>query len=138
MRNIVVAVLMTAMIVVAGCKGNAPGGASGTANPPFQGDLPQDPYVYAGETGVYGGTLVLSVPDDPKTFNIVRVTDNNTADILWFHVFRCPVDYRNGGDPPDFVRGDRLDAHEGTRAIRAAPRAERRTRADRSGACRGE
>lgn len=105
MRNIVVAVLLTAMIVAAGCKGNAPGGASGTANPPFQGELPQDAYVYAGETGVYGGTLVLSVPDDPKTFNIVRVTDNNTADILWFHVFRCPVDYRNGGDPPDFDPG---------------------------------
>ena len=105
MRNIIVAVVMTAMIVAAGCKGGAPGAASGTPNPPFQGEPPQDVYTYPGETGVYGGTLVLSVPDDPKTFNIIRVTDNATADMLWFHVFRCPVDYRNGGDPPDFDSG---------------------------------
>ena len=105
MRNLIVAVVMTAMIVAAGCKGGAPVGASGNPNPPFQGEPPQDAYVYPGETGVYGGTMVLSVPDDPKTFNIIRVTDNATADVLWFHVFRCPVDYRNGGDPPDFDPG---------------------------------
>jgi peptide/nickel transport system substrate-binding protein len=105
MRNLIVAVVMTAMIVAAGCKGGGPVGASGTPNPPFQGEPPQDAYVYPGETGVYGGTMVLSVPDDPKTFNIIRVTDNATADVLWFHVFRCPVDYRNGGDPPDFDPG---------------------------------
>lgn len=105
MRNIIVAVVMTAMIVAAGCKGSAPGGASGIPNPPFQGDPPQDVYRYDGETGIYGGTLVSSVPDDPKTFNIILSSDNATADVLWFHVFRCPVDYRNGGNPPDFDPG---------------------------------
>lgn len=105
MRNFVVAVLMTAMIVAVGCKGGAPSVASGTPNPPFQGELPQDAYLYSGEAGIYGGTLVLSVPDDPKTFNIIRVTDTATADVLWFNVFRCPIDYRNGGDPPDFDPG---------------------------------
>ncbi len=105
MRNIVAAVVMTAMIVAAGCQGGAPRVASGTPNPPFQGDPPQDAYKYTGEPGVYGGTMVLSTPDDPKTFNIIRATDNTSADVLWFNVFRCPVDYRNGGDPPDFDPG---------------------------------
>lgn len=105
MKKTVVAVVMTAMIAVAGCKVGAPGGASGVPNPPFEGDVPQDVYKYPGETGVYGGTLVGSVPDDPKTFNIILASDNATADVLWFNIFRCPVDYRNGGNPPDFDPG---------------------------------
>ena len=105
MRNIVVAVVMTAMIIATGCGGGATGVASGTPNPPFQGDPPQDAYKYNGETGSYGGTLVLSVQDDPKTFNIIRATDAPTADVVWFNVFRCPVDYRNGDERPDFDPG---------------------------------
>ena len=105
MRNIVVAVVMTAMIIATGCGGGAPSVASGTPNPPFQGDPPQDVYKYNGETGSYGGTLVLSVQDDPKTFNIIRATDAPTADVVWFNVFRCPVDYRNGDERPDFDPG---------------------------------
>ena len=105
MRNIVVAVVMTAMIVATGCGGGAPSVASGAPNPPFEGDPPQDAYKYNGETGSYGGTLVLSVQDDPKTFNIIRATDAPTADVVWYNVFRCPVDYRNGDERPDFDPG---------------------------------
>jgi peptide/nickel transport system substrate-binding protein len=105
MRNIVVAVVMTAMIVSAGCRGGSSGGVSGTPNPPFQGEPPQDAYKYTGETGAYGGTMVLSTPDDPKTFNIILASDTATADVLWFNVFRCPIDFRNGGNPPDFDPG---------------------------------
>jgi peptide/nickel transport system substrate-binding protein len=105
MKKLVVAVVMTAMIVVAGCRVGAPGGPTGTPNPPFEGDPPQDAYLYTGETGVHGGTIVLSTPDDPKTFNIILGSDTATADVLWFNLFRCPVDYRNGGDPPDFDPG---------------------------------
>ena len=105
MKKIAVAVVMTAMIVAAGCRSGGPSVASGTPNPAFEGAPPQDAYLYAGETGVYGGTLVLSTPDDPKTFNIIRGTDTATADVLWYNVFRCPVDYRTGGDPPDFDPG---------------------------------
>jgi peptide/nickel transport system substrate-binding protein len=105
MRNIVAAVVMTAMIVAAGCRGGATSVASGSPNPPFEGEPPQDAYKYTGETGVYGGTMVLSVPDDPKTFNIIRATDAPTADVVWFNVFRCPVDYRNGDERPDFDPG---------------------------------
>ncbi len=105
MRNIVAAVVMTAMIVAAGCRGGATRIASGTPNPPFEGDAPQDAYAYNGEPGTHGGTLVLSVPEDPKTFNIIRATDSNTADVVWYNVFRCPVDYRNGDARPDFDPG---------------------------------
>jgi len=93
------------MIIATACGGRAPSVASGTPNPPFEGDPPQDAYRYNGETGSYGGTLVLSVPDDPKTFNIVLASDSASADVLWFNIFRCPVDYRNGGNPPDFDPG---------------------------------
>jgi len=105
MKKIAVAVVMTAMILAAGCRSSGPGGATGVPNPPFEGEPPEDAYKYSGETGVYGGTLVLSTPDDPKTFNIIRGTDTATADVLWYNVFRCPIDYRNGGDPPDFDPG---------------------------------
>ncbi|HZM88491.1 MAG TPA: ABC transporter substrate-binding protein [Blastocatellia bacterium] len=105
MRNIAAAVVMTAMIVAAGCRGSAPGGVTGTPNPPFLGEPPQDVYTYTGEPGIYGGALVLSTPDDPKTFNIILASDTATADVLWYNVYRCPVDYRNGGDPPDFDPG---------------------------------
>ena len=105
MRNIVAAVVMTAMIIAVGCQGGAPSVTSGTPNPPFQGEPPQDAYKYTGEPGVHGGSIVLSTPDDPKTFNIILASDSASADVLWFNVFRCPVDYRNVGDPPDFDPG---------------------------------
>jgi peptide/nickel transport system substrate-binding protein len=79
--------------------------ASGTPNPPFEGNPPQEPYVFQGEVGKYGGQIVLALPDDMKTFNIIRATETASADVLWVHVFRCLVDYRNGGDPPDYDAG---------------------------------
>src|SRR5262245_57269888 len=105
MRNVVAALVMTALIVGAGCKNSSTSTTSGTPNPPFQGDIPQDVYKFTGEIGTYGGTMVLSEPDDPKTFNIILASDNATADVLWYNIFRCPVDYRNGGNPPDFDPG---------------------------------
>jgi len=105
MRNTVVAVLIAAMMVIAGCRGGGSRSVSGTPNPPFEGDPPEDAYKYTGEAGIYGGTIVLSQPDDPKTFNVIRATDTPSAEVLWYNVFRCPVDYRNGGDPPDFDSG---------------------------------
>ena len=105
MRNVVAAVVMMALIAGAACKNTSTSTTSGTPNPPFQGDIPQDVYKFTGEPGTYGGTMVLSVPDDPKTFNIILASDTASADVLWYNVFRCPVDYRNGGNPPDFDPG---------------------------------
>jgi peptide/nickel transport system substrate-binding protein len=108
MKKIAVAAVITAIIAIAtACTRNGPGPVttSGVPNPPFQGEPPQDAYVYKGPTGVYGGRLVLATPDDLSSYNIVRATDNATADVIWFNVFRCLVDYRNGDDPPDFDPG---------------------------------
>src|SRR5215213_1397552 len=76
MKKIVVALVMTAMIAAAGCRGGAAGGATGTPNPPFQGEQPQDAYVFQGEPGVYGGALVADIIGDLRTLNIIRATDN--------------------------------------------------------------
>jgi hypothetical protein len=92
MRRIVVAMVMTAMIAAAGCRGGRPGGATGTPNPPFQGDPPQEPYVFKGEPGVYGGTMVVELVGDLRTLNIIRATDNIATYLLWYHDFRCLVD----------------------------------------------
>jgi len=105
MRNIVAAVVMTAMIVGAGCREGTPSVASGTPNPPFQGDPPQDKYVYQGEEGAYGGTLVLELPNDIRTLNVIRATDNISTYVLWYHVSRCLIDFRNGANPPSFDAG---------------------------------
>jgi peptide/nickel transport system substrate-binding protein len=106
MKRIVVALVMTAIIAGAGCRGGTTGGgATGTPNPPFQGEPPQDAYVFQGEPGVYGGTMVVELVGDLRTLNIVRATDNIATYLLWYHVFRCLVDYQNGADPPDFDAG---------------------------------
>ncbi|HEX8090080.1 MAG TPA: ABC transporter substrate-binding protein, partial [Blastocatellia bacterium] len=105
MKKIIVAMVMTAMIAAAGCRGGAAGGPTGTPNPPFQGEPPLDPYVFQGEPGVYGGTMVVELVGDLRTLNIIRATDNMATQLLWYHVFRCLIDYQNGADPPDFDPG---------------------------------
>jgi peptide/nickel transport system substrate-binding protein len=105
MKRIVVALVMTAMIAAVGCRGGAAGGATGSPNPPFQGDPPQDAYIFEGEPGVYGGTMVVELVGDLRTLNIIRATDNIATYLLWYHVFRCLIDFRNGDDPPDFDPG---------------------------------
>ncbi|HSF25358.1 MAG TPA: ABC transporter substrate-binding protein [Blastocatellia bacterium] len=105
MKKIAVAAVIAALVATAACNSSGPARTSGVPNPPFQGNPPQDVYVYEGETGVHGGSLVLATPDDLSTYNIVLATDNATADVIWFNVFRCLVDYRNGADPPDYDSG---------------------------------
>ena len=106
MKKIAVAALITAIIAIAaGCTNERAALSSGAPNPPFQGEPPQDAYVYKGQPGVHGGRLVLATPDDLSSYNIVRATDNATADVIWYNVFRCLVDYRNGDDPPDYDPG---------------------------------
>ena len=101
MRRILAAVLMAGVLSVAACTRSEPGAPTGTPSPPFQGDPPQDAYLYKGETGSYGGTMVLELQTDIGTFNVVRATDNITTYLLWYHVFRCPIDFLNGGAGAD-------------------------------------
>lgn len=96
---------MTAMLAAAACTGSAPRVASGKPDPPFEGEPPQDVYKYTGETGVYNGTLVLELPNDIRTLNVIRATDNITTYVLWYHVYRCLIDLRNGDNPPSYDVG---------------------------------
>ncbi len=107
MRKLIAFLLTALLAAAAACNGKGGDGyrSSGTPNPQFKGDVPQPPYVYKGPTGVYGGQLVLALPDEIGTFNIIRATDQASADVTWVHIFRCLVDYRNGDDPPDYDAG---------------------------------
>jgi len=105
MKRILCSVLVIGMTVTAACKRSATETIARIPNPPFEGDTPKDAYLFKGESGLYGGAIVLSIPDEPKTFNVMRVTDAATADVICFNVFRSLVDYRNGGEPPDFDLG---------------------------------
>jgi peptide/nickel transport system substrate-binding protein len=74
-------------------------------SPPFEGEPPSEPYLYKGEPGLYGGTLVLAQTSDMNTFNIITASGTSSVYILQVHVFRCLVDYRNGDDPPGYDSG---------------------------------
>lgn len=95
------------LLLVAGCRSanNQNSNAAATPNPPFVGEAPAEAYVFEGEPGIYGGQLVLATPSDMKSFNIVTATEVSTTDILWYHVFRCLVDYRNGDATPAYDSG---------------------------------
>jgi peptide/nickel transport system substrate-binding protein len=105
MRKFMVCAVIVGLMTAAACKHNGAGAPSGTPNPPFQGEPPQDAYVFQGEPGVYGGQLVLDLKNDPASFNVITITDENSAYLLYYHVFRWLIDYRNGGNPPDFDSG---------------------------------
>jgi peptide/nickel transport system substrate-binding protein len=105
MRSVLAIVIASAAALVEIACNPAPATLTGHPDPPFAGEPPQDAYVFDGEPGIYGGTLVLATPDDPKTFNIVLASDTATADILWLNVFRCPVDYRNAGEKRGYDPG---------------------------------
>src|SRR5205085_5300180 len=105
MRRVFIFAVIVVLMTIAACKPGGVGGPSGTPNPPFAGEVPQDAYVFQGEPGVYGGQLVLDLKNDPATFNIITANDENSAYLLYYHVFRWLIDFRNGGDLPDFDSG---------------------------------
>jgi peptide/nickel transport system substrate-binding protein len=105
MKRVIVVAVMIALFAISACKPGAQGGSAGTPNPPFQGEPPEDVYVFEGEPGVYSGQIVLELKNDPKTFNILLASDENTAFLLQYHVNRWLIDYRNGDNPPDYDSG---------------------------------
>ena len=99
---LLVLILLPALGVSCGRKAPVTAGAP---EPPFAGEAPAEAYVFQGEPGVYGGQLVLGTPNDMKSFNVITATEVSTTDVLWYHVFRCLVDYRNGDPTPDYDSG---------------------------------
>ncbi|HWO01546.1 MAG TPA: ABC transporter substrate-binding protein [Blastocatellia bacterium] len=105
MKGCVAAVALALLLGLAACSRPVPPGTTGVPDPLFEGDPPEDAYVYNGEPGSYGGTLTLATANDMKTFNVILAAESASNDILWGHVFRCLVDYRNGDDPPGYDAG---------------------------------
>src|SRR5258708_5939134 len=97
--------VLAAILLAPGCQPKKPRGGSGAPDPPFQGTAPQEAYVFSGEPGVYGGAMVLAEPDDLTSFNPIRISDQHSSDVVWVNLYRCPIDYRNGDEPPDFDPG---------------------------------
>lgn len=105
MKRCVAAVALATLVASAACFRDGPRGPTGVPDPPFEGSPPEQAYVYNGAPGDYGGTLTLATANDMKTFNVILAAESASNDILWGHVFRCLVDYRNGDDPPGYDSG---------------------------------
>jgi peptide/nickel transport system substrate-binding protein len=94
--------LMTALVLaaLAGCDttptgGGRIGGPTGTANPPFQGEAPEDAYVFEGNAGTYGGMLVISLISNPKSFNSLLANETSTTDITSYFTNAALTSYNN-------------------------------------------
>jgi peptide/nickel transport system substrate-binding protein len=105
MKGFAVAVALAVLLAFAACGRPEPEQVTGVPSPPFEGDPPEEAYEYYGEPGAYGGTLTLATANDMKTFNVILAAESASNDILWGHVFRCLIDYRNGADPPGYDLG---------------------------------
>lgn len=104
-RRVVAMIAVSVLIASAACNPRRSSQSTGTPNPPFKGEPPQDAYMYQGEPGVYGGWLTLALPSEMKTFNVIGAVESSSNDVLWYHVFRCLVDFRNGDNPPAYDAG---------------------------------
>jgi peptide/nickel transport system substrate-binding protein len=47
----------------------------------------------------------MAQPNEPKRFNVITAGEVSSVAVLYYHLFRCLIDYKNGGDPPDYDAG---------------------------------
>lgn len=105
MRKLITLVVISVLTALSACNGGKPPATNRTPNPPFEGAAPEEAYVAKNEPGLYGGQMVLDLPTEPRTFNVARATDEYSTGILWYHHFRCLIDFRNGDEPADYDSG---------------------------------
>ncbi|HJQ68782.1 MAG TPA: ABC transporter substrate-binding protein [Blastocatellia bacterium] len=87
--------LLLALLIIGGCGPTRPQKGTGTPNPPFQGQAPEDAYRTASGIGNYGGTLVLGLPGNPKTFNVVTLAEVLSSWVLAGPIYKALVDWDN-------------------------------------------
>jgi peptide/nickel transport system substrate-binding protein len=104
MKKFILFFLITILIIASSCKSRIPK-QTGNPDPPFQGVVPQDAYKFNGEPGIYGGQLVMAQADEPKRFNVITASEVTSVAVLYYHLFRCLIDYKNGGETPDYDVG---------------------------------
>jgi peptide/nickel transport system substrate-binding protein len=105
MKKFILLFLLAALTIASSCKRDEQKQLTGNPDPPFQGDVPQEAYKFEGEPGTYGGQLVMAQPNEPKRFNVITAGEVSSVAVLYYHLFRCLIDYKNGGDPPDYDAG---------------------------------
>lgn len=97
MKRLSVISLISVLFTLAACAPPQPPaqGGSGTANPPFEGPAPEGAMVTQSTPGTYGGTLVMSIPNNPKSFNPITGADSTTAWVINGPVYRPLTDWDN-------------------------------------------
>jgi peptide/nickel transport system substrate-binding protein len=88
-------ILLCGAIALGACNSRVPARATGKADPPFQGDVPEDAYVDESEPGVYGGQLVIALPSNPKTFNPVTAASTTTLWLVGNVIYKALTDFDN-------------------------------------------
>jgi peptide/nickel transport system substrate-binding protein len=90
MRNPSLTIVISAIFALSLASCSAPNGAgdrrpstgpTGTANPPFLGDVPEDALRTESPPGTYGGTIVWSIPQNPKSLNPILAAEASTTEI---------------------------------------------------------
>src|SRR5215470_12103710 len=96
MKRFLVCVLLSLALLVS-CRRprGSDRGPSGAANPPVQGDVPIDAYEDQSQGGNYGGTLVMALPSNPRSFNPITAIDSSTIWVTQGLLYRSLVDYDN-------------------------------------------
>lgn len=91
--------LATMLCVATGCTGPTSGpagmGPTGVANPPFADPPPDEPFVFEGEPGTYGGMLVLATAQDPKSFNALLAGETSTTAVTNGPMFTTLLGFDN-------------------------------------------
>ncbi|HXG68112.1 MAG TPA: ABC transporter substrate-binding protein [Blastocatellia bacterium] len=97
MKTSITAFLLCALLFIGACNPGPPKGQTptGIPNPPFQGEIPEGAMVSDGEVGSYGGTLVLALPSNPKSFNPITSSEVSTAWVVAGPIYRPLTDYDN-------------------------------------------
>ena len=97
MKTSITAFLLCALLFLGACNPGPPKGQTptGIPNPPFQGEIPEGAMASDGEVGSYGGTLVLALPSNPKSFNPITSSEVSTAWVVAGPIYRPLTDYDN-------------------------------------------
>jgi len=93
----VLAVFLSLIAGLAGCRASrsAGSGPTGVANPAFEGNVPVDAYLDDCQPGAYGGTLVMSLPSNPRSFNPITAIDSTTIWVTQGLIYKALIDYDN-------------------------------------------
>lgn len=86
-----VAVFAGFVLALSGCSRNPSAGGAARPNHP----KPEEPFVFEGTPGVYGGRVVVTTLGPPKTFNPITANETSSTDIIGRLVFEGLTGYDN-------------------------------------------